>query len=73
MVREKFQKTWYSFCGKCSWLSPRIVRKRFFTLDKYRSKIWVENSVSAIQRIRNRKKFFGGTKLIFVHAFVVLF
>ena len=29
----------------------------FFALDKYLLKIWVENSVFAIQHIRNRKSF----------------
>ena len=36
-------------------VSPRIIIKWFFTLDKYRLKIWVDNSVSAIQHIGNRE------------------
>ena len=40
------------FRGKGSWFSPR----KAFTLDKYRLKIWVENSVSSIQHIGNRKR-----------------
>ena len=31
--------------------------KVFFSLDKYRLKIWIENSVFAIQHIENRKSF----------------
>ena len=31
--------------------------KVFFSLDKYQLKIWVENTVFAIQHIGNRKSF----------------
>ena len=32
-----------------------------FTFDKYPLKIWVENSVSAIQHIGNRKRLWGAS------------
>ena len=49
----------------------------FFALDKYPLKIWVENTVFAIQHIGNRKSFTevlspSVTKLILLHTVVVL-
>ena len=52
--------------------------KDVFSLDKYQVKIWVENSVFAIQHIENRKSFTDVlppppvTKLILLHTVVVL-
>ena len=47
-----------------------------FTFDKYPLKIWVENSVSAIQHIGNRKRLLGASppliKLILLHTVVAL-
>ena len=36
-------------------LDLKLMVNTHFTLDKYWLKIWVENSVSAIQHIENRK------------------
>ena len=50
----------------------------FFALDQYPLKIWVENTVFAIQHIGNRKSFTKVlppppvTKLILLHTVVVL-
>ena len=35
----------------------KLSTKAFFSLDKYQFKIWVENTVFAIQHIGNRKSF----------------
>ena len=39
-------------------LTLELYAQVFFALDKYLLKIWVENTVFAIQHIVNRKKFY---------------
>ena len=61
----------------------KLSTKAFFSLDKYQFKIWVENTVFAIQHIGNRKSFTEVlpppppppppvTKLFLLHTVVVL-
>ena len=59
-------------------LTLELCAQVFFALDQYLLKIWVENTVFAIQHIGNRKKFYWSafpppvTKLILLHTVVVL-
>ena len=58
MGREKFlRKCYFSIHGKYSSFHPRFIRKNVFShLANTNLEIWVENSVSAIQHIENRKR-----------------
>ena len=59
MTREKFQRKLYFFYEKDSWFNPRLIYKSHFLIGQVPiEKIWVENSVFAIQHIENRKKFY---------------
>ena len=61
-------------------LTLELYAQVFFALDKYLLKIWVENTVLAIQHIGNSKSFTEVhppppppvTKLILLHTVVVL-
>ena len=58
MAREKFLRKCYFFHGKDSSFNPRIIRKNVFShWTSADLEILVENSVSAIQHIENRKRF----------------
>ena len=58
MTREKFQRKRYFFYEKDSRLNPRLIQKSSFLIGQVPiEKIWVENSVFAIQHIDNRKRF----------------
>ena len=58
MTREKFQRKWYFFYEKDSRFNPRLIaQKPFSHWTSTNWKIWVENSVFAIQHIEIRKSF----------------
>ena len=58
MIREKIQRKRYLFYEKDSRFNPRLIRKSSFLIGQVpNEKIWVENSVFAIQHIENRKRF----------------
>ena len=59
MTREKFQRKLYFFYEKDSRFNPRLIStKPFSHWTSTNWKIWVENSVFAIQNIENRKKLY---------------
>ena len=57
MTREKFQRKRYFFMKKIVGSTLDLSSKTVFLLDKYQLKIWVKNSLFAIQHIENRKRF----------------
>ena len=52
MTGEKFQRKRYFFYEKDSRFNTRLIHKSSFLIGQVR-KIWVENSVFAIQHIEN--------------------
>ena len=83
MTREKIQRKRYLFYEKDSRFNPRLIHKSSFLIGLVPiEKIWVENSVFAIQHIENRKRFTevlappppppSMTKLILLHTVAVL-
>ena len=60
MTSEKFQRKRYIFFEKDSRFTRRLSHKSSFLIGQVPiEKIWVENSVFAIQHIENRKRFTG--------------
>ena len=57
MTREKFQRKRYFSMKEIVGSTLSLSTKAVFSLDKYQLKIWVENSVFAIQHIENKKLF----------------
>ena len=57
MAREKFQRKWYFFHEKDSNFNSRIIHTSVFLHWISSLKIWVENTVFAIQHTGNRKSF----------------
>ena len=56
MVREKFKRKWYFFHKKDKRFNYRIIRKVFFSLDKYPLKYGLKSLFFLFQHIENRKK-----------------
>ena len=57
MAREKFQRNDIFSMKKIVGSTLELSSKVFFSLDKYQLKIWIENTVFAIQHIGNRKVY----------------
>ena len=59
MARKKFQRKLQFSIKKIVGSTLELSAIRFFTLDNFLLKIWVENLVFAIQHIENGKGFTG--------------
>ena len=77
MARETFLRKGYFSKEMVVGSTPELSAKCFSHWTSTDLEIWVENSVFAIQHIRNRKSFFEVppppvTKLMLLHTVVVL-